>query len=574
MASQLTRTLAIFRLALSYWGDYRAIQRAERTLSKDAASRAVDAIYQQGGIRFRNEALRLQGLIIKVGQFLSARTDVLPLTFTKELQQLQDQVPAASFDAVRGVIESAFQKPLNEIFYDFEPQPVAAASLGQVHRARLAHGGEIVAVKVQRPQIRELAKTDLRALSRIMAILKRWTKAGRRLDTVRLFEEFRESIYRELDYVQEQDHLLHFQRDFADWPSVQVPQVYEQYTHSTVLVMEFVEGIKLTEVEELNASGLRPQELASVLVESYLKQIVLDGFVQIDPHPGNFLAGMDGRLIFLDFGMMATIPPDHVDVFGRLVEFGLARNAQGVVDSMIALGFVRPSANVEVLGRAVSFMLDRIAGVPLQEGAALTGLVRDFQDFLYEEPLQFPAQYMFLGRAIGMLFGLVAVLDPDLDWMALLKEKALPMINERRVVWDNRYYQMLRDQVGNLFGAAGKMVWDKAADKVKIWGQIGWRLPEELDQALVKITHGSIATRPEMTPVLRRLDKIAWQLSIVAAWILAGFSSLLAVFWRGRHSGYWISDIFYGLAGVAFVFGIARLVMIRRADRRIRRRAP
>ncbi|POB09057.1 AarF/ABC1/UbiB kinase family protein [Sulfobacillus sp. hq2] len=574
VASQLSRTISIFRLALSYWADYRAIQRAERILPKDQAARAVDAIYQQGGIRFRREALRLQGLIIKVGQFLSARTDVLPLAFTKELQQLQDQVPAAPFEAVKLTIEEAYQKPLGEIFEDFEPIPVAAASLGQVHRARLRHEPGVVAVKVQRPAIRALAKTDLRALARIMVVLKRWTKVGRRLDTVRLFEEFRESVDRELDYLQEQDHLRHFQRNFAEWSNIQVPRVYESYARPTVLVMEFVEGVKLTDHEQLRAQGLDEKGLARLLVEAYLKQIVIDGFVQIDPHPGNFLAGLDGRLIFLDFGMMATIPSEHVDVFGQLVEFGLARNAPGVVDSMVALGFVRPSANLEILTRAVRFMLDRIAGVPLQEGPALSALVRDFQDFLYEEPLQFPAQYMFLGRAIGMLFGLVGGLDPDLDWMALLKEKALPMINERRVVWNNRYYQWVREQIGNLWGPTGQMVWDKVADKAKGWGQIGWRLPEELDVALNKIGRGSVSTRPELTPVLRRLDKISSQMAVLVAWVLAGFSAIVASLWQQHKGALWLATALYVIAGVAFLSGVVSLMRVRRTARRTRYHAP
>ncbi len=572
MFSQWRRTLSIFRLALSYWGDYRAIQKAERTLSKDDAQRRVDAIYQEGGARFRHEALRLQGLIIKVGQFLSSRTDILPLTFTKELQQLQDQVPAAPFAAVKDVIETAFLRPLEKIFAEFSAEPVAAASLGQVHEARLADGGQRVAVKVQRPQIRELAATDLRALARIMAVLKRWTKPGRRLDTVRLFEEFRDSIYRELDYVHEQENLERFKKNFSEWALVRVPDVYGEYTKTTVLVMEFLEGTKLTDTEGLARYELDPKALASVLVETYLKQIVLDGFVQIDPHPGNFLAGFDGRLIYLDFGMMASIPPDHVDVFGRLVEFGLAHNTQGVVDSMIALGFVRPSANLEVLGRAVGFMLDRISGVPLQEGAALTGLVHDFQDFLYEEPLQFPAQYMFLGRAIGMVFGLVAVLDPDLDWMALLKDKALPMVNERRVLWDNRYYQAFRAQVERLFGPAGKLIWDKVAERFKTWGQIGLRLPEEMDLALNKVAHGSVATRPEITPALRRLDRISAQLSLLGGLLLGGFSVLMAFLWGSYDGAYWLRDILDIVGVVSVAYAAVRGMGLRRINRRIHRR--
>ncbi|PSR25452.1 MAG: ABC transporter [Sulfobacillus benefaciens] len=569
--SQLKRTIAIFRLALSYWRDYRIIQRIQRQMSPKEAEQAAEKVYRRGGMRFREEALRLQGLIVKVGQFLSARTDVLPLAFTRELQQLQDQVPPAPFPEIRDEIEMAFGRKLSEVFDEFEPEPIAAASLGQVHKARLTAKHDLVAVKVRRPHIEELAKTDLKALGRIMKILRRWTKVGQRIDTVQLFEEFRESVYRELDYVQEQAHLLRFRRNFAEWKTVKVPDVYEDYVHPNVLVMEYVDGIKLTDVDELRRLELNPHELASTLVEAYLKQIVVDGFVQIDPHPGNFFAGRDGLLVFLDFGMISDIPSEHIEVFGRLVEQALARNAAGVVNAMVDLGFVRPSANLEILTRAMDVMLKQMTGVPLQEGPALSGLVRDFQDFLYEEPLQFPAQYMFLGRAIGMLFGLVSNLDPDLDWMTLLKDKALPMINERRVLWDNRYYQWVRAQVEQLFGPAGKLVWDRGAEKVALWGQIGLRLPESLDKALTRVGSGSIQTRPELTSVFRRLDRLSAQLSVAVLLVTAGLMAILAAMWQGHRPVYWLPLGFYLVSSVLAIVALFKAATLQRRFSRRRR---
>ena len=566
--SQLKRTLAIFRLALSYWRDYRIIQRFQRQMPLAAAEQAAEEVYRQGGIRFRDEALRLQGLIVKVGQFLSARTDVLPLAFTRELQQLQDQVPAAPFEGIRAEIEKAFNQKLDEIFEEFETHPIAAASLGQVHKARLAVKHDQVAVKVRRPGIEELAKIDLNALGRIMKILRRWTRIGHRIDTVQLFEEFQQSVHRELDYVREQAHLLRFRQNFSKWDNVKVPDAYEDYIHSNVLVMEYVEGIKLSDVEKLRQYDLNPHELASTLVEAYLKQIVIDGFVQIDPHPGNFFAGLDGRLIFLDFGMMSDIPSEHIDVFGRLIEEALARNAAGVVDAMIDLGFVLPSANMEILTRAVDVMLKQMRGVPLQEGSALSGLVRDFQDFLYEEPLQFPAQYMFLGRAIGMLFGLVSHLEPDLDWMALLKDKALPMINEKRVLWDNQYYQWIRAQVEQVFGPAGKLAWDRAAEKIALWGQIGLRLPESLDKTLTRVGRGSVQTRPELTSVLRRLDHLSGQVNLAVFLVSAGMMAILAALWQDQNAVSWLPLLFY--SGSAILTLAALVKAARRLTRRRR----
>ncbi|MCL4318698.1 MAG: AarF/UbiB family protein [Firmicutes bacterium] len=569
--SQFKRTIAIFRLALSFWRDYRIIQRFQRQMSPSLAEQAAQEVYRQGGIRFRKEALRLQGLIVKVGQFLSARTDVLPLAFTRELQQLQDQVPAAPFEEIKEEIEKAFNEELHEIFEDFETEPIAAASLGQVHKANIALKHDVVAVKIRRPGIEELAKTDLKALGRIMGVLRRWTKIGQRIDTLQLFEEFQQSVHRELDYVQEQAHLLRFGQNFSQWSNVQVPGVYEDYVHPNVLVMEYVEGIKLSDVGKLKQYGLNAHELASTLVEAYLQQIVIDGFVQIDPHPGNFLAGLDGRLIFLDFGMMSDIPSEHIDVFGRLIEQALGRNAGGVVEAMVDLGFVRPSANMEILTRAMDVMLKQMRGVPLQQGSALSGLVRDFQDFLYEEPLQFPAQYMFLGRAIGMLFGLVSNLDPDLDWMTLLKDKALPMVNEKRVLWDNQYYQWIRTQVEQVFGPAGKMAWDRGAEKIALWGQIGLRLPESLDKTLTRVGSGSVQTRPELTSVLRRLDHLSGQLSVMALLVAAGLMAILAALWQGQRTASWLPVLFYGGSAILTLIAVIKAATLPRQFPRRRR---
>jgi len=184
--NRLRRTLAIFRLAISYWGDSRQIERARRLLPDEAAQRE-EAILTAGGIRFRKTALQLGGLIIKVGQFLSARTDILPLAFTRQLSQLQDAVPEAPWTAVSQLMEEQWEVPLASILTAIDPHPVAAASLGQVHRAILPDG-RVVAVKVQRPEIDRLAAIDLAALSVIMGVLERWTRVGRRVSARRLFE--------------------------------------------------------------------------------------------------------------------------------------------------------------------------------------------------------------------------------------------------------------------------------------------------------------------------------------------------------------------------------------------------
>ncbi|PSR34171.1 MAG: ABC transporter [Sulfobacillus benefaciens] len=564
----LVRTYAIFALALSYWRDARAIARAKRRLPEIEAKAKEARIYELGGERFRREALRLGGLIIKVGQFLSARTDVLPLEFTRQLASLQDQVPAASYSEVQQLLESVYQKPVSEVFRDFGQEPVAAASLGQVHHALLRDEGQDVAVKVRRPGIKELASIDLRALALVMAALKRWTRAGRRLDTVRIFREFRDMVNRELDYVQERQNLEAFAENFKDNPAVKIPQVYPAYSSKSVLVMEYVSGYKLTDHEALVKAGLDPKALAHTLVNTFLQQIVVDGVVQIDPHPGNFFAGYDGKLIFLDFGMIGHIPPEHLAYAAQLVEGVLSQDASRVVDAIDGLGFLAPHAQKQLLQRAMTVLLNRSAGTPLSPGPQLTRVVSDFQDFLYEEPLLFPAQYMFLGRAIGMLFGLISALDPDLDWLQVLRQEALPLINARRQAAGPSWLGSIRRAVTDMFGAEAATLVDTIGRRVWDTVLMAGRLPGSVDRIVATAAAGELVTRPELTQMMRRVDRIG-DLIESLVFLLAFFGVAASGFlfmnyhWIVLRDGAWAFSIL-------FLLWFVRLK--RRANRRLRQR--
>lgn len=564
------RTLAIFRLALSYWRDARVIARAQHRLPESLAQKIQSDVYRRGGERFCREAVRLGGLIIKVGQFLSARTDILPLEFTRELRVLQDHVPPSSFPAIRRVIEKAYGASVEEVFLTFDPEPIAAASLGQVHRAALRQSAQEVAVKVQRPDIQYLAAVDLKALGHIMAALRRWTTVGRRIDTVRVFREFREMVYRELDYLQEEKNMAAFRENFARDADVYVPRSYPDLTRQTVLVMEYVQGVKLTAVDDIVRLGLEPKNLSRILVNAFLRQIIVDGLVQIDPHPGNFLAAADGKVIFLDFGMMGRIPPQDLIWAAQLLEGLLVRNPRQVVDAIAGLGFLKPDAQKPLMVRAVSLMIDRMWGTPLIPGQALDRTVAEFQDFLYQEPLEFPAQYMFLGRAIGMVFALVSALDPELDWLAVLRQEALPLLNAKRREQDPDWLQGIGQMIGKALGPEAETLVTTVGEKgLEALSLIG-RLPRELDRVLNAIEEGTVVTKPDLTTAIRRLDRLSDQLDALMDLLVA-----LAL------GGLWILlDHRHAILGrdVVAVVGLAFMVRFvlgrRRASRRLIRRRP
>lgn len=546
MNSRVVRTLAIFRLALSYWRDSRRMARARHVMSEDSARERESAILTEGAIRFRETALKMGGLIIKVGQFLSARTDILPVAFTRELAHLQDQVPPAAWAEVRELMSREWGRPPEEIFDLIEAVPVAAASLGQVHRAVLTDGRE-VAVKVQRPDIERLAVIDLSALGVVMRLLERTTRVGRRINAHRLFQEFRGLVEHELDYQQESRYLERFRQNFADDAEVVVPAVIDGLTQKRVFVMEYVRGVKVTDLEALRRQGVSPPDVGNRLIRAYLKQIVVDGFVQLDPHPGNFFVDETGRLIFIDFGMMGEIVREDLDGVVQLLQGILAKNADLVVQAIDTLGFVRPNASFRLLRRAITFMLDRLSGVPLRPGPQMDRAVTEFQDFLYQEPLEFPARYMFLGRAIGMLFGLVSGLNPTLDWLELLKKEALPLLKKRQQESQPDWIRALADFAGNVLGEA-------PAIAVSAGVTAGWRgltdaakLPGQLRRVLSVLEAGELATVPENTQELRRLDRLAAlaraQLLLLWAGAIGGFMYAAHRIWPQSHWLDWILGV-------------------------------
>lgn len=535
LLSQFLRALRIFRLAagilleylwLDFWSDRRSPE-ANRTTEARA--------FRRWGARFRRAALELQGLIIKVGQFLSTRVDMLPDTFTRELSQLQDAVPGAPFPAIRRFVESELGAPLTAVFSRFEEAPVAAASLGQVHEAVLKDG-QRVAVKVLRPGIERLVATDLSALRRIMWFLHRFTRFGRRFDLPAIMDEFTAGVYKEIDYRQEADHMRRFRRNFRGVPGIDVPVPIDTLVTRGVLAMEFIDGFRPTDRSGLVAAGILPEPLAERLVDAYLKQALADGFVHVDPHPGNFIIRPDGTLVFIDFGMMDEITAEDRANFASLTRAALTRDLFGAVSAIEALGFVRPGADRAMLRDALGFLLDRVSGVPLKEGAEMDAFLDDLRDWLYEEPLQFPAKYLFLGRAVGLLAGLATNLDPNIQWKDVLVRKALPLLSggsgtrfagsagagpgaPRDGDPDDKsgeaydlaveLRRFLEDLLSPEAKATLKVVWDQ----VRTQGLALVRLPALLEGALSQIQAGEIRTSVDLSSLA---DELARQRRVTA----------------------------------------------------------
>lgn len=402
-------------------------------LGKRFVGRSATRRWQRLARRFRLLAVELGGVLIKLGQFLSIRVDVLPAVVTTELAGLQDEVPAESLADIQAVIEAEYGQPVEQVLAWFAPEPEAAASLAQVHRARLLNGDEVV-VKVQRPRIEELVETDLRAIQTAMRWLKRYRPIRRRVDLDRLYDEFSRTTRAELDFVAEAGNAGRFAHNFADDPGVRIPRIYAATSTRRVLIMEDVTNLKITDFEAIEAAGIRRAEVARRLFEVYLKQIFVHNFVHADPHPGNlFVQPLDPvpdrarpfRLVFVDFGMVATVPEPMRPHFRDYLVGFVTRDVGRMVRAYQGAGVLLPGADLARLQQMEADMLERYSGLTLrqvQERARSEwyNLAREYRDILYEMPFQLPTDLLFVGRAMAILFGLATSLDPDFDpWQAI-----------------------------------------------------------------------------------------------------------------------------------------------------------
>jgi predicted unusual protein kinase regulating ubiquinone biosynthesis (AarF/ABC1/UbiB family) len=419
--------------------------------------------YRRVAAQFRALAIRMGGVMIKVGQFLSARLDVLPQEITRELSGLQDEVPPEKFDDIRLLAEAELDAPLKEKFQSFEAIPLAAASLGQVHRARLRSedandGFREVVVKVQRPFIEDLIEVDLSALRRFGGWLQKYKPVSKRVDVPALVEEFAGTIHQEVDYLAEGHNAEVFAENFQDVKRVHVPRVVWSHTTRRVLVLEDVYAIKITDYDAITAAGIDRAEVADELLDTYLKQIFEDGFFHADPHPGNLFVtpfrGEDGKtdwqLTFVDFGMVGYVPDNlREGLREMLISLG-TKDAARLVRSYQTLDVLLPSADLKLIEQAEAELFDLFWGKTMSElrkikHAEMFRFAEKFRELMYEMPFQLPQNLLMLGRTVAILSGMCTGLDPDFNlWTQLAPYATKLVASEVGTNW-----KVWLDEIGN-----------------------------------------------------------------------------------------------------------------------------
>ena len=426
--TQAIRFVRVARLLLwTIWVIYRERRRVLRAREQGDTEVQPDVeLLIDVLIAFRKTAVQLGVLMIKLGQFLSSRADLLPQRALDVLSSLQDEVPPAPFSHVVSVIESELHRPVTSLFSSIEPEATAAASLGQVHRAVLATTGQDVAVKVQRPDIARLVNMDLSTIRFVIWVISRFVNTSEFIDLMAFYREFRRTIHEEIDYVQEASNARRFADIFKDRPGIIIPKIIDGYTSRRVLVLDWVDGIKINDYAALDAAGISRFAVAKRTVEAYFYQFFEVGFFHADPHPGNIFvqpgpSPTEPTVAFVDFGMVGSLNRNTKQGLKDLFLGFVVNNPHAMVTALARLGFIGEGANLSAIERGVGLMMEQYHGMTLGDvrDLSVSEVAHEIEDLFYRQPFRIPAEFAFAGRAIGTLSGLATGLAPEFNLVAV-----------------------------------------------------------------------------------------------------------------------------------------------------------
>jgi len=463
---------------------------------------------QTRGARLRAALEALGPTFVKLGQILSTRPDIVPEDVVEELSLLQDHVPAVPVDQVIPVVEAELGRPLSEAFASFDPEPLAAASIGQVHRATLPDGTG-VAVKVRRPGVEEVVETDLEILQDLARLIEeRWRPE--RISPVAFVDEVARVLRREMDYRLEAGNIQRFRRAWAGDPRVRIPRVYWDLTTSRVLVMEYLSGVKVDDRAGLERLGVDPRQIARLGAEIFLQQVLIDGVFHGDPHPGNLLVLDDGSLGMLDFGIVGRLDQELLDAVADLFVGVTRRDTERIVRGLTRVGAVGDDVDPRALRRDLSDLIDRHYGKTLQQ-MELGPIVQEILRLAHRHQLRLPEDLLLLAKALVTIEGVGKHLDPDFNALEIAEPFARELMERQ------------------LDPAA---VARRALAEAGAYLQLLGRLPERVDESLSRLVRGEIQIQfvhKGLDPTVQRLERTSNRvaMSVVLAALILGSAIIL-----------------------------------------------
>ncbi len=530
------RIFIFFRLFLGIIFDFWREGRLAKKIGVSKAQKRASDWHKKRAIQFRSYALEMGGVLIKLGQFLSSRADIMPEVYLQELSKLQDTVPPVEFYKVKAQVEAEFNQPLENVFQQFKEAPQASASLAQVHIARLS-SGETVAVKVLRPGIEKQIDIDLGIISYIMEGIGRLTNFGNKYDIESLVEEFAKTLGDELDFIREGFNAERFRENFKDSEIIYMPKVHWEYSRDKVLTLERVEGIKINNYQELESRNISRQQVAQELIQCYLKQILTDGFFHADPHPGNLFVVEGPRITFVDFGMVGEISLEMRQYFKDCVIAVARKDVKMLVTALQKLGFIRRGVNLQPIYSAVSWIYQNYENLSIKELTfeSLENIQEDIRKIVYEQPFNLPSKFGFLGRAVGTLIGLTTGLYPDINYV----EASQPVIDKLREAQKKEWKNYL-------YGEA------KSISKILI------QMPYRINNIIEKIENGKLVVKVNSTTAIDKSKKRRTGIEILSVSLFCSVLIVSSIFLIDKGSQFY-GITFLVIALIVFLVSTLRI---------------
>ncbi|MEA3397908.1 MAG: AarF/ABC1/UbiB kinase family protein [Chloroflexota bacterium] len=490
---------------------------------------------------------------IKFGQILSTRPDLVPPAYIQELEKLQDVVPPAPWDTIKARIETELETPLEEAFTTFDPTPIAAASISQVHQATLP-GGENVVVKVQRPDIERTIDADLEILFDLAHLLQERTPLGELYDLVGITEDFTHTLRAELDFSREGRNADRFRTNFAGEPHLYIPKIYWDHTTRRVIVLEHISGLKIDDLPALEAAGFDRHQIALYTARIIIQEMLIDGFFHADPHPGNFfilcLDDDPGQPVIgaVDFGMVGHLSLRLREELIHLYGVSVGLDSAELVDQLIKMGAAGQRVDRDGLQRDLERLLTKYYGLPLKEIRAQE-IIDEVMPIAFRHHLRLPAELWLMGKTLGMMEGIGLKLDPDFDVFAASK----PYV--RRFTW-----QM-----------ASPKVWGRKLLKgINDWEELFTALPKQTHRILDQMERGDLEINlsfKETQQTINKLDLLVNRLStsILLAALIVGLALLTPLVSTGGYGiAFWLAVL--GFLAVA-TLGLSLLISMWRGRR-------
>ena len=515
--------------------------------------------YKSSEQRYRRAQWLVKNLLdlgptfIKIGQALSTRADLIPLEYVQILSQLQDKVPEFSTQEAIALIESELGNSVYTLYRDFESLPLASASLGQVHKARL-HTGEEVVIKVQRSGLEKLFNLDFEVLHQLIRFSNRYLSWTKKYDLEAIYQEFFELLYQEIDYIHEGKNAERFRENFKDHPRVLAPQIYWRYTTKKVMTMEYLPGIKIDDRQTIEANQINANEIIQLGICAYLKQLLQDGFFQSDPHPGNMAVSQDGKLIFYDFGTMAEVKSMAKDQMINTFWAVLRKDTDEVVNTLTYMGLIEPASDMRPVKRLVAFILENFRDKPVNI-KAFEQMSSEIYVMFEQQPFRLPAQMTFIIKSLTTLDGIARALNPEYNLLAAMEPfvKSIAVANSK----------------GNLLGLMAK----QAKEFVKGRLQQPSRSEVLIQRLESRIEMGELQVRVYSQEGDRILKRIHLAIKSLIYACLTGFTLLSAtILLIGSYPGWAIAAFsFSGFCFLIFLRSLIDLAIKEKLDRLARK---